>query len=119
MEAELSIEVRQRIGGDTQQVDSQQTSYSAVTYKHILLPVWLLAYRYRNRTYQVMMNAATGEVSGQRPYSLAKISMAVILAAILFVTLWSFSNRGGLRLSFGDDDFENVSPRRVEWIEVR
>ena len=65
------------------------------------------------------MNAATGEVSGQRPYSLAKISMAVILAAILFVTLWSFSNRGGLRLSFGDDDFENVSPRRVEWIEVR
>jgi len=119
IEAELSIEVRQRIGGDTQQVDSQQTSYSAVTYKHILLPVWLLAYRYRNQTYQVMMNAATGEVSGQRPYSLAKISMAVILAAILLATLWSFSNRGGLRLSFGDNDFEHDSPRRVEWIEVR
>ena len=103
MEAALSLEVRQRIGGDVQQVDSQQTNYSAVTFKHILLPVWLLAYRYQNKTYQVMMNAATGEVSGQRPYSWVKITFAAMLAAILVATIWSFSNQnGGVSFSFGD-----------------
>ena len=115
MEAALSMEVRQRIGGDVQQVDSQQTNYSAVTFKHILLPVWLLAYRYQNKTYQVMMNAATGEVSGQRPYSWVKITFAAMLIAIVVATIWSFSNQnGGVSFSFGDR-----FPESNQWIQVR
>lgn len=115
MEAALSLEVRQRIGGDVQQVDSQQTNYSAVTFKHILLPVWLLAYRYQNKTYQVMMNAATGEVSGQRPYSWVKITFAAMLIAIVVATIWSFSNQnGGVSFSFGDR-----FPESNQWIQVR
>ena len=116
MEAELSAEVRQRIGGDTQQVQSQQTNYSAVTYKHILLPVWLLAYRYRDKTYQVMMNAATGEVSGQRPYSWVKITFAVIVVSILVAIAWAFSNQGGgLQFSFDDDFSVREMSRSVRW----
>ena len=115
MEAALSLEVRQRIGGDVQQVDSQQTNYSAVTFKHILLPVWLLAYRYQNKTYQVMMNAATGEVSGHRPYSWVKITFAAMLIAIVVATIWSFSNQnGGVSFSFGDR-----FPESNQWIQVR
>jgi DNA-directed RNA polymerase subunit RPC12/RpoP len=122
MEASLSMEVRQRIGGDTQQVHSQQTNYSEVTYKHILLPVWLLAYRYRDKTYQVMMNAATGEVSGERPYSWVKITFALIIAAIIFGILWGISNgQGGVRFSLGDDGFrQGLSPMVREFrIESR
>ena len=116
MEAELSAEVRQRIGGDTQQVQSQQTNYSAVTYKHILLPVWLLAYRYRDKTSQVMMNAATGEVSGQRPYSWVKITFAVIVVSILVAIAWAFSNQGGgLQFSFDDDFSVREMSRSVRW----
>ena len=118
IETELGMEVRQRIGGDTQQVHSQQTNYSAVTYKHILLPVWLLAYRYRNKTYQVMMNAATGEVSGQRPYSWVKITFAALMVAILVVTLWALSNQGqGIHFSF-DSDFSG-GPQQIEWTRIR
>ena len=103
IESYLSMEVRQRIGGDTQQVQSQQTNYSAVTFKHILLPVWLLAYRYRGQTYQIMMNAATGEVSGHRPYSWVKIGFAVLCAAIAIITFWALSsNQGGVQFSFDD-----------------
>lgn len=90
IEAELASDVRQRIGGDEQQITSQKTNYSAITYKHLLLPVWLLAYRYRDRTYQVMMNATTGRVSGQRPYSWVKITAAVLFVAAvigIFVAL--------------------------------
>ena len=74
----IQSDVRQRIGGDTQQVHSVNSRYEAITYKHLLLPVWLLAYRYSDKTYQVFVNAATGEVQGERPYSVWKILFAVI-----------------------------------------
>ena len=91
IEAELAQEVLQRIGGDEQQVSSQQSNYSAITYKHLLLPVWLLAYRFHNKTYQVMINATTGEVSGQRPYSWVKISFGIVAASILILIIWGIA----------------------------
>jgi DNA-directed RNA polymerase subunit RPC12/RpoP len=74
----IQTDVRQRIGGDTQRVQSVNSRYEAITYKHLLLPVWLLAYKYSDKTYQVFINAATGEVQGERPYSVWKIAFAVI-----------------------------------------
>lgn len=91
IEAEVMAETRQRIGGDEQRVHQCHTHYEAITYKHLLLPVWLLAYRYGGQSYQVAVNAATGEVQGERPYSVAKITIAVLLgvavAAVLLVLL--------------------------------
>ncbi len=81
-ESALTTEVRQRIGGDEQRIDRQQTRYNAMTYKHLLLPLWLLAYRYKGKLYRVAINAGTGEVQGERPYSPWKIFFAV-LAGIL------------------------------------
>lgn len=72
-------ETRQRIGGDTQRVTSVDSHYEAITYKHLLLPVWLLAYQYGDKTFQVFINAASGEVQGERPYSAWKIAFAVLL----------------------------------------
>lgn len=101
IEGTLAMEVRQRIGGDEQNITSLNANYSAITYKHLLLPVWLLAYRYRNQTYQVMINATTGVVSGQRPYSAVKITFAVILASILAIVFWSlFGSSNGGHISF-------------------
>ncbi len=74
----IQSDVRQRIGGDTQRVQSVNSRYEAITYKHLLLPVWLLAYRYSDKTFQVFVNAATGEVQGERPYSVWKIMFAVL-----------------------------------------
>jgi DNA-directed RNA polymerase subunit RPC12/RpoP len=90
MEYLLTQEVRRRIGGDEQIVSSQNANYSAITFKHLLLPVWLLAYRYRDQTFQVMINAATGQVSGQRPYSWVKITFATVLAMIAIFVVWYF-----------------------------
>lgn len=83
MEAEIHADVRARIGGDEQRVQDIDSHFSAITYKHLLLPVWLLAYRYNDKTYQVAINAATGEVQGERPYSVGKILLAVAIGAAL------------------------------------
>ncbi len=90
MESALTAEVRQRIGGDVQSVSSQQTNYGAITFKHLLLPVWLMAYRYREKPYRVMINAVTGEVSGERPYSAAKIGFAIAAGLAVALALWAW-----------------------------
>lgn len=82
-ESALTSDVRQRIGGDEQRIDSQKTLYNAMTYKHLLLPLWLLAYRYRGKLYRVAINGSTGEVQGERPYSFWKIFFAIMTAVIV------------------------------------
>jgi DNA-directed RNA polymerase subunit RPC12/RpoP len=79
IDAQISAEVRRRIGGDEQRVWSIKSRYDAITFKHLLLPVWLLTYRFHNKPYRVYVNAATGEVQGDRPYSWVKITIAVLL----------------------------------------
>ena len=61
-------------------------------FRHLLLPVWIGAYRFQNKVYQVAVNARTGEVQGERPYSKAKIAMlvaAVLMLVILIIVLKS------------------------------
>jgi DNA-directed RNA polymerase subunit RPC12/RpoP len=86
MEAYVSALVRQDIGGSQQRVHSQDTSYSNVKFKHILLPVWISAYRYKNKTYVFAINGRTGHVTGQRPWSIPKI-IGCILAVIAIIAL--------------------------------
>lgn len=71
------------IGGDRQRIHSISTTVNDVTFKHILLPVWLAAYKYRGQSYRFVVNGQTGRVQGERPYSVWKISCAVALAALV------------------------------------
>ena len=75
------------IGGDEQRISSKKSSYADVTFKHILLPVWLLAYRYNNKPYQITINARTGEVRGDRPWSAWKITFAVLAGVIVIAII--------------------------------
>lgn len=54
-----------------------------MTFKHILLPVWLAAYKYRGKTYRFVVNGQTGRVQGERPWSAWKIAGAILLALII------------------------------------
>jgi hypothetical protein len=91
MEAEITSEVRQRIGGDQQRIMSQNTQYDALTYKHVLLPVWILAYRYGDKPFRVVVNATSGKVHGERPYSAVKIALAVIAGLVLVGVLFAMT----------------------------
>ncbi|MYT32356.1 hypothetical protein GTY73_26995 [Streptomyces sp. SID8354] len=79
----IDKDVRKDIGGDRQRVHSVDTSYREVTYKLLLLPVWFASYVYNGKQWQVMVNAETGEVTGDRPYSPVKIAFAVLLLAVI------------------------------------
>lgn len=82
-------DVRHDIGGDEQRVQSVNTDYSNVTFKHLLLPVYAGAYRYNNRVFQIVVNGRTGEVQGERPYSWLKIGCLTVIILIVLVILIS------------------------------
>ena len=60
------------IGGDEQRVDNIDTTTTNATFRHLLLPVWIGAYRFKSKLFQVVVNARTGEVQGERPWSPSK-----------------------------------------------
>ncbi len=94
IEVALRHETERRIGGDEQRVHSIQTTYGAMTYKHLLLPCWMLVYKFKGKPYQVVVNAATGEVQGERPWSFWKIAL-VVLAGLAVVGTIAFFASGG------------------------
>jgi len=83
MDRVILRDVRFDIGGDEQRVHQVNTTVSDVTFKHILLPVWLAAYKYRGKTYRFVVNGRSGKVQGERPWSVWKITFAVIIGAII------------------------------------
>lgn len=83
MDRRIVRDVKFDIGGDRQQISHLETVVSDVTFKHILLPIWMAAYKYRGKTFRFVVNARTGSVQGERPYSVWKIMFAVIVGAII------------------------------------
>ena len=49
-----AVDTSRDIGGDHQSISSVSTQDVGVTYKHILLPMWLAVYRYRDQTYRIL-----------------------------------------------------------------
>lgn len=78
MEVVIRQSVNRDIGGDHQRIISLNTAYNDITFKHILLPVWISAFRYGDKTYRFMINGRTGEVQGERPWSWIKITLLVV-----------------------------------------
>lgn len=75
------------IGGDHQRITWFHVEYNDITFKHLLLPIWISAYQYMNKSYRFLVNARTGEVQGERPYSWIKITFAIILATLAILLI--------------------------------
>lgn len=82
MDNQIYRDICADIGGDHQRIHQISTQHSQTTYKHCLLPAWSAAFRYRDRSYRFVINARTGKVQGERPYSVWKIIAAVISALL-------------------------------------
>ncbi|MEL7014395.1 MAG: TFIIB-type zinc finger domain-containing protein [Pseudomonadota bacterium] len=83
MDRVIVRDVRFDIGGDRQKIEHVETSVRDVTFKHVLLPVWLAAYKFRGETYRFVVNGRTGKVQGERPYSAVKIAFAILVGLLV------------------------------------
>lgn len=83
MDPVIRATIRRDIGGDEQRIHQCVTQYDGITFKHILLPVWISAYRYHDKIYRFLVNGRTGEVQGERPWSWIKITLAILVSALV------------------------------------
>lgn len=111
MDAVIRRDVAADIGGDEQRIEAIQTRHADETFKHILLPIWIAAYKYNGRSYRFLVNGQTGEVQGERPWSIWKILFAVLLAALLAGALaYLAEQNGAIRFDGGTIEFGRLAP---------
>jgi len=87
-------DVRQDIGGDEQRVHHVDVRYAQMMFKLVLLPLWLASYVHAGKQWQVMVNANTGEVTGDRPWSIIKI-VSTVLAVLAVIAVLVLLLAGG------------------------
>lgn len=92
MEGGIHSAICSDIGGDEQRINSVNSTYNDVTFKHVLLPVWIGAYRYQGKVYQILVNARTREVQGSRPYSSLKITLFVLFILLVIFLIIHLAN---------------------------
>jgi ribosomal protein S27E len=78
MESAMEQRCGSEVPGDTYRDLDVACQFYRQTFKHILLPVWLLTYNYGPRTFQVVINGYTGTIAGNYPKSFWKIFFAVV-----------------------------------------
>jgi len=84
MEREMQALCAAQVPGDTHRNLEVEDDYSGQTFKHILVPIWLVSYNYGTRNYQVVINGYTGRIAGKYPMSWVKILFAVLTALTAF-----------------------------------
>jgi hypothetical protein len=89
MNAKLEQMCAAQIPGDTYRNLRIHPTYSGQTFKHILVPIWLLTYNFRAKAFQVLVNGVTGQMAGDYPKSFWKIFFLVILAIVVVVLILS------------------------------
>lgn len=90
MEQAIYALCARQVPGDTHRNLNVQSQFAARTFKHVLVPVWLVTYRYGTRTYQTIVNGYTGAVAGDAPTSWVKVTVLVIAAlAVAGVLLYA------------------------------
>jgi DNA-directed RNA polymerase subunit RPC12/RpoP len=82
------------VPGDTHRNLNVNSAFSQMTFKHLLLPVWIAAYLYNNKSYRFLVNGQTGKTSGEAPLSWWKIIGFILLIAIIALVLYMLFGRG-------------------------
>jgi len=93
MNPQIENRIRSDIGGDHQRITSKNVQYNNVTFKHVLLPIWLSSYRFKEKVYRFVVNGQTGKVKGERPVSAMKIILLVLLVAAVIFAIWYFTQK--------------------------
>ena len=83
----------QQVPGDTHRDLDVHATFSNQTFKHILVPVWLLSYDFHGKSFQVVVNGYTGTIAGRYPKSWIKITLLIVTILAVIGTILFFANQ--------------------------
>lgn len=85
----IEDDIRREHHADRVRNVSLSTKYNDITYKYLLLPIWISNFKYNDKVYQFMVNGQTGKVSGKTPISIPKVIITVVaLIALVALLHW-------------------------------
>ena len=93
MKPQIEQSIRHDIGGDHQRINRYDSKNYNVTFRHILLPIWINTYKYKDKTYHFLINGQTGEVQGSQPISVGKV-LAVVFAVLAVIIMFALAVGG-------------------------
>jgi hypothetical protein len=82
-----------QVPGDTYRNLEISPTFSARTFKHILVPLWLLTYTYGPKIFHLLVNGSTGRMAGEYPKSFWK--MFFLIAGIIIFVMIVLLSQGG------------------------
>ena len=94
MQEVIEDDCRADIGGDEQRVHAMTTYDADLLFRLLLLPLWYATYVFAGQTYSVYVNANTGKVIGDRPWSKVKIALATLAALVVVAVVAYLYQRG-------------------------
>jgi hypothetical protein len=96
MHARLEALCAAEVPGDTHRNLRIDPHYSSRTFKHVLVPVWLLSYDFGAKSFQVIVNGYTGAIAGKYPLSVWKIVLLILAALLVVLVVVLVNNSGAL-----------------------
>lgn len=84
----VSEKVRSECRADIVSDVQLDTQYSGITYKYLLLPLWISAFHFKNKIFQFMVNGQTGRVGGKSPVSPLRVAIACLIGAAILVGIY-------------------------------
>ena len=79
----ISDQIRQENAADIVRNVMVTTDYGNITYKYLLLPIWISNFKYKDKIYQFMVNGQTGKIAGRTPLSIPKIVITAVAILVL------------------------------------
>lgn len=84
----ISTKVERENFADVVEIDRLSISYSAITFKYLLLPVWMSSFKFKDKQYHFMVNGQTGKVSGSTPISALRVAIAILIALVAIFVIY-------------------------------
>lgn len=94
IQRDVQMACAQQVPGDTHRNLQVDTAFSNMTFKHVLFPMWIASYRYKDKVYHFLVNGQTGEVQGQAPISWIKVVLVVLVSIIVLAVLFLLFSLG-------------------------
>ena len=91
IEGRILSEAASYLADDTYKDLNVETLYTHETFKQIILPVWICQYLFKGKTNQFIINGQSGIISGNKPLSISKIVIAVVITIIIIALLYMMS----------------------------
>lgn len=90
LDAQITQKIRREHHADSVSGLRFSTTHDDITYKYLMLPIWLSSFRYKKKIYRFMVNGQTGQVGGDAPISPLRVALAVFVSLLVIVCIWYF-----------------------------